>query len=73
MKLGLENREQVFFLAGLVAFAGYMMYVSWIPGHRATAPNPAPAHPSAPRQGRKAIGLNNQRDRMEFRSPGARL
>ena len=56
MKLGLEHREQVYFLAGLIVLAGYMMYVNWMPGHRASAPRPLPAHPSAPRPGAKAVG-----------------
>jgi hypothetical protein len=65
VKLGLENREQVYFLAGLIVFAGYMMYVSL--GRRA-APQP-PRH-TTPHRGERAIGWN---DAPDYRLPGAGL
>jgi hypothetical protein len=67
--LGFENREQVYFLAGLVVFAGYLMYISLAP-RRAAAP--APSHPSTPQRGRKAIGWHPAGQRTD-RIPGVVL
>jgi len=72
MKLGLENREQVYFLAGLVVLAGFMMYRSWMP-QRPPAPNPPPARFTPSRRGSKAIGSNEVRKHQEIRLPGAWL
>jgi hypothetical protein len=68
MKIGFEHREQVYFLAGLIVFAGYVMYLSLIPKHHATGPA-TPSHPTAPHPGSKAIGWNEIQSRM----PGVRL
>ena len=69
MTLGFEHREQVYFLGGLILFAGYVMYSS----RPSRTHAPKPPHPSTPRRGDKAIGCYDVRKQIAERLPGAWL
>ena len=72
MKLGIEHREQVYFLAGLIVFAGYMMYIS-LSAVRRPAERSVPSHPSKPQRGSKAIGRNDMKPVSGRPLPGVGL
>jgi len=69
MTLGLEHREQVYFLAGLILVAGYIMYSSRAP-RKPAAPK---SHPSIPKRGDKAIGSYDLRKQIAGHLPEAWL
>jgi hypothetical protein len=66
MRLGTENREQVYFLVGLAVVAGYVVYLNLLSRHAEAppAPVPIPGSPGGGRPLRHSTGENQPIVRM---------
>jgi hypothetical protein len=59
MKLGAENREQVYLLLGLVLVAAYMVYIRLAPPAPGPTSMPSPTRPAHPRPTRGPVKGSN--------------